>query len=63
MIWKLITLDPSTVMAATPDHCHISKRSEYRPNWLTQCFTQFKSPAIKTLFVLYLHYNVAFTFK
>ena len=30
---------------------------------LTQCCTQFKSPGVKILCVLYLHYNVAFTFK
>ena len=29
----------------------------------TQCCTQFKSPGDKILCVLYLHYNVAFTFK
>ena len=35
----------------------------YRPFRLTQCCTQFKSPGVKILCVLYLHYNVAFTFK
>ena len=30
---------------------------------LTQCCTQFKSPGVKILCVLYLHYNVAVTFK
>ena len=30
---------------------------------LTQCGTQLKSPGFKILCVLYLHYNVAFTFK
>ena len=34
-----------------------------RPIRLTQCFTQFKSPGVKILCVLYLHDNVAFTFK
>ena len=34
-----------------------------RPIRLTQCCTQFKSPGIKILCVLYLHYNVAFSFK
>ena len=29
---------------------------------LTQC-TQFKSPGVKILCVLYLHYNAAFSFK
>ena len=33
------------------------------PNRLTQCCTQFKSPGVKILCVLYLHYNVQFTFK
>ena len=35
----------------------------HRPIRLTQCCTQFKSPRVKILHVLYLHYNVAFTFK
>ena len=30
---------------------------------LTQCCTQFKSPGVKIICVLYLHYNVAFSFK
>ena len=34
-----------------------------RPIRLTQCCTQFKSPGDKILCVLYLHYNVTFTFK
>ena len=34
-----------------------------RPIRLTQCYTQFKSPGVKILSVLYLQYNVAFTFK
>ena len=34
-----------------------------RPIRQTQCYTQFKSPKVKILFVLYLHYSVAFTFK
>ena len=34
-----------------------------RPIRLIQCCTQFKSPGDKILCVLYLHYNVAFTFK
>ena len=33
------------------------------PIRLTQCCTQFKSPGDKILCVLYLHYNMAFTFK
>ena len=42
----------------------VQKRSWcYRPIRLTQCCTQFKSPGDKILCVLYLHYNVAFTFK
>ena len=36
---------------------------ENRPIRLTQCCTQFKSPWVKILCVLYFHYNVAFTFK
>ena len=36
--------------------------SYYRTIRLTQCCTQFKSPGDKILCVLYLHYNVAFTF-
>ena len=35
----------------------------HRPIRLTQCRTQFKSSGVKILCVLYLHYNVAFTFK
>ena len=35
----------------------------HRPIRLTQCCTQFKSLGVKILCVLYLHYNVAFTFK
>ena len=34
-----------------------------RPIRLTRCCTQFKSPGDKILYVLSLHYNVAFTFK
>ena len=33
-----------------------------RPILLTQSCTQFKSPRVKILCVLYLHYNVAFTY-
>ena len=39
---------------------------ENRPNRLTQCRTQFKSPRVKVLCVLYLHVlylYVPFTFK
>ena len=47
---------------------HLVMTTSFRRNWntpirLTQCCTQFKSPGIKILCVLYLHYNVAFTFK
>ena len=35
----------------------------HRPIRLTPCCTQFKSPGVKILCVLYLHYNVAFSFK
>ena len=38
-------------------------RKNNTPIRLTQCCTQFKSPGVKILCVLYLHYNVAFTFK
>ena len=34
-----------------------------RPIRLTQCCTEFKSPRVQILCVLYLFYNVAFTFK
>ena len=34
-----------------------------KPIRVTQCCTQFKSPEVNILCVLYLHYNVAFTFK
>ena len=34
-----------------------------RPIRLTQCCTQFKSPGVKIHCVLYLHHNVAFSFK
>ena len=33
-----------------------------RPVRLTQSCTHFKSPGVKILCVLYLHFNVAFTF-
>ena len=33
-----------------------------RPIRLIQCCTHFKSPGVEILCVLYLHYNVAFTF-
>ena len=45
-----------------PLQCYFNKES-HRPIRLTQCCTQFKSPGDKILCVLYLHYNVAFTFK
>ena len=38
-------------------------RVKHRPIRLTQCCTQFKSPGVKIFCVLYLHYNVVFTFK
>ena len=34
-----------------------------RPSRLTQSCIQFKPPGVNVLRVLYLHYNVAFTFK
>ena len=36
--------------------------NDNRPIRLTQCCTQFKSPGVKILCVLYLNYNVTFTF-
>ena len=49
----------------TSMRARIKKKDQgaYRPIRLTQCFTQFKSPGVKILCVLYLHYNVAFSFK
>ena len=41
----------------------VVEKDRNRPIRLTQCYTQFKSPGDKILCVLYLHYNVAFTFK
>ena len=49
--WQLTLIRPSL------------KRAVHRPIRLTRCCTQFKSPGVKILCVLYLHYNVAFTFK
>ena len=43
--------------------CSTGRVADHRPIRLTQCCTQFKSPGVKILCVLYLHYNVAFTFK
>ena len=45
------------------NNCQIKGLGDNRPIRLTQCCTQFKSPGDKILCVLYLHYNVAFTFK
>ena len=45
---------------------HIDNVTQFtndRPIRLTQCCTQFKFPGVKILCVLYLHYNVAFSFK
>ena len=39
------------------------KRAVHSPIRLTRCCTQFKSPGVNILCVLYLHYNVAFTIK
>ena len=45
-------------------HCNAGvKLGHNRPNRLTQCCTQFKSPGVKILCVSHLHSNVAFTFK
>ena len=44
--------------------CKLETRTNrHRPNRLTQCCTQFKSPGIKILCVLYLHDNVGFICK
>ena len=43
--------------------CSTGRVADHRPIRITQCCTQFKSPRVKILCVLYLHYNVAFTFK
>ena len=37
-------------------------RLKLRPLQITQCCAQFKFPGVKILCVLYLHYNVVFTF-
>ena len=42
---------------------HIQRFCDNGHIQLTQCCTQFKSPKVKILCVLYLHYNVSFTFK
>ena len=47
---------------------HLVMTTSFRRKWnrpirLSQCCTQFKSPGVKILCLLYLHYNVAFTFK
>ena len=44
-------------------YCQGFDQLSNRPIRQTQCYTQFKSPKVKILFVLYLHYSVAFTFK
>ena len=49
---------PKSIFTSDYVH-HISDR----PIRLTQCCTQFKAPGVKILCVLYLPYNVAFTFK
>ena len=45
-----------------PLHCVVPYLVD-RPIRLTQCCTHFKSPRVQILCVLYLHYNVAFTWK
>ena len=44
-------------------YCQGFDQLSNRPIRQTQCYTQFKSPKVKILCVLYLHYSVAFTFK
>ena len=58
------------VALGTPTRSITSTKSRWfsaeqpdRPIRLTQCCTQFRSPGDKILCVLYLHYDVAFTFK
>ena len=61
---KRLTIKPSvkhfrfSYVTTQTYHC-----DSHRPIRLTQCCTQFKSPGVKILCVLYLHYNVAFSFK
>ena len=35
----------------------VLRENKHRPNRLTRCCTLFKSPGVKVLCVLYLHYN------
>ena len=56
--WSSDSQNKLRVKTATKDFCSQNNR----PNRLTQCCTQFKSPGIKILCVLYLHDNVAFIF-
>ena len=56
-----VTQRPLTLKDLTKN-CPLAQFS-YVAYTLTQCCTQFKSPGVKILCVLYLHYNVAFSFK
>ena len=68
-VWRIllptVVYDSSTIDGNLPNISEgtIWSRSDNRPIRLTQCCTQFKAPGDKILCVLYLHYNVAFTFK
>ena len=68
-VWRIllptVVYDSSTIDGNLPNISEgtIWSRSDNRPIRLTQCCTQFKAPGDKILWVLYLHYNVAFTFK
>ena len=52
-------------LATTPRRGNkiMTMETDDRPNRLTKCCPQFKSPGVKILCVLQLYYNVAFTFK
>ena len=52
-----------TLQKIAPSHNSPMMHTPNRSIRLTQCCTQFKSPGVKILCVLYLHYNVAFSFK
>ena len=56
------------LLFCVPQSVKTKETNPTRPGYPTpckqaQCCTQFKSPGVKIFCVLYLHYNVAFTFK
>ena len=66
IIWEFIIHILKGRLVIRPAQCHywyFFLHFHQRPFWLTQYCTQFKSPEVKILCVLYLHYNVAVTFK